>query len=181
VNATPDYAAPLVGWRTWTAAAGKSGPALRSVVFECRWPPRERLVAICRHQPRSRLLTRLLRLEPHEAPDERCECGIYAVFAPDLALLYMGRLGLRGAGFALIGRVALWGRVIECERGWRGTFAYPTHLYLLQGSRRKGPAARALAGRLAIYGVPVEVVEAGTMEALLEYLAAEEGALSGAA
>jgi hypothetical protein len=181
VNATPDYAAPLVGWRTWTAAAGKSGPALRSVVFESPWPPRERLVAICRHQPRSRLLTRLLRLEPHEAPDERCECGIYAACAPDLVLPYLDRYALLWSNSAVIGRVALWGRVIECERGWRGTFAYPTHLYLLSASRRRGPDARALAGRLAIYGVPVEVVEARMMEALLQHLAAEEGALSGAA
>lgn len=182
VSVAPDYAAPLVGWRTWAAVERKGGLALRSMVYEGRWPPGEPLVATCRLLPRSRRLARLLWFEPHEAPDERCECGVYAASAPELALPYLSRLGLiRGARYALIGRVALWGRVIECERGWRGTFAYPTHLYLRYASRRKGADARALAGRLAIYGVPVEVVLAHTAEALLDYLAAEEGALSGAA
>jgi hypothetical protein len=184
VSLAPDYAAALVGWRSWAAVEDKSGLVLRSVVYESRWPPGERLVAACHHQPGSRLLARLLRLEPHEAPDEGCQCGIYAACAPDLALPYLGRLGLvRRAKSALIGRVALWGRVIECERGWRGAFAYPTHLYVLRAraSRRERPDARELACRLAVYRVPVQVVEACTMEALLDDLAAQDGALSGAA
>ena len=40
---------------------------------------------------------------------------------------------------------------------------------------------RALADRLAVYGVPVEVVEAPTMAALLAALAEDDGALSGSA
>jgi hypothetical protein len=71
--------------------------------------------------------------------------------------------------------------VIECERGWRGTFAYPTRLYVLRAalSRRHGGDADALADRLAVYGVPVDVVEARTKAALLEELADREDALSG--
>jgi hypothetical protein len=181
VSVVPDYAAPLIGWRTWAVVEEKGDLALRSMVYESRWPPRERLVAVC---GRRRVLARWRRVQPHEAPDERCECGIYAACGPDLALPFLGRLGLiRGAKSALIGRVALWGRVIECERGWRATFAYPTQLYVLRApaSRRQPADARALARDLAVYGVPVQVVEACTMEALLDDLAGEGGALLGAA
>jgi hypothetical protein len=183
MSVAPDYAAPLIGWRTWAAVDDEHGLALRSVVFASRWPPRERLEAVCAHRARSGLLARLLRIEPHEAPDEGCECGIYAACTPDLALPYLDRQALlRWARSLLIGRVALWGRVIECERGWRSTFAYPTQLYLLRTAlaRGQGPDARALAGQLAVYGVPVDVLEARTMAGLLAELAAREGALSGA-
>jgi len=152
VSVAPDYAAPLIGWRAWAAVEEKGAIMLRSVMFETRWPPRERLEAACVNWPRSGLLARLLRIEPHEAPDEGCECGIYATHAADLALPYLDRsVFLPRARSALIGRVALWGRVIECERGWRGAFAYPTHLYLLSAAptRRQQADAHSLAGRLA--------------------------------
>lgn len=183
MSVAPDYAAPLIGWRSWAAVEDDHGIALRSVVFATRWPPRERLEAVCAHRARSRLLARLLRIDPHEAPDEGCECGIYAACTPDLALRYLDRHALLGwARSPLIGRVALWGRVIECERGWRSTFAYPTQLFLLRAglSRRQGRDARALAGQLAVYGVPVDVLEARTTAGLLAELAARVDALAGA-
>jgi len=182
VSVAPDYAGPLIGWRTWAAVEEAGGLMLRSVVYDSRWPARERLGAICGHRP-SRLLGRLLRVEPHTAPNERCECGIYAARTPDLALPYLGALGvIHGARSALIGRVALWGEVIECELGWRGAFAYPTHLYLLRARlSRSGRSGRDVARRLAVYGVPVEVVEAPTMAALLSALVTEKGVLSSAA
>jgi hypothetical protein len=183
MSVAPDYAAPLIGWRAWAVVDDEHGLALGSVVYATRWPPRERLEAICAHRPRYGLLARLLRIDPHEAPEEGCECGIYAARTPDLALPYLGRQALvRWSGSPLIGRVALWGRVIECERGWRGTFAYPTHLYLPRAtlSRRQGPDARALAGQLAVYGVPVDVLEARTTAGLLAELEARVGALAGA-
>jgi len=184
MSVAPDYAAPLVGWRIWAAVEEEGGLRLRSVTFKSRWPPREHLDAVCRQLPRSRLLARVFGVQPHEAPEAGCECGIYAARAPDLALPYLGRLELmRGVKAALIGRVALWGRVIECERGWRGAFAYPSHLYLLRArlSRRERPHARALADELAVYGVPVGVLEASALETLLADLAAEEAALFDAA
>jgi len=99
------------------------------------------------------------------------------------ALSYLDRRVLGSwAICTVVGRVALWGRVIECQRGWRGTHAYPTHLYLVGPAldRRHGPDARTLAGQLAVYGVPVDVLEARTMPGLLEELAGREGAPSGA-
>lgn len=183
MSVAPDYAAPLIGWRAWAAVDDEHGLALGSVVYATRWPPRERLEAVCVHRARFGLLARLLRSHLHEAPEEGCGCGIHAARTPDLALSYLERQALvRWSGSPLIGRVALWGRVIECERGWRGTFAYPTQLYLPRATlaRRQGPDAHALAGQLAVYGVPVNVLEARTTAGLLEELAASVGALSGA-
>lgn len=180
----PDYPSPLVGWRTWAAIEDPGGLTLRSVVYDSRWLPRERLGAICGHRPRARLLGRRPDGDAHDAPDEGCECGIYATRALDVALPYLGALGgIPSARSAVIGRVALWGEVIECEGGWRGEFAYPTHLYLLRVRQSGGEPSggRELADRLAVYGVPVEVVEAPTMAALLVALAEDDGALSGSA
>src|SRR5262249_49137314 len=106
MSVAPDYAAPLIGWRAWAALEDQGGLGLRRIPLHSRRPPEGRLVAVCRPQPGSRLLARLLRVEPHEAPDEGCQCGIYAACTPDLALPYLGRLGLvRRAKSALIGRV----------------------------------------------------------------------------
>ncbi len=169
MSAAPDYAEPLIGWRTWAGVEEDGDLTLRSIVFDSRWSPRERLEAVCAHRARSRLLARLLRTEAHEAPGEGCECGIYAARAPDLILPYLDRHALlRWARSAVVGRVALWGRVIECERGWRGAFAYPTRLYVLRAAvAARDEDADALAARLGVYGVPVEVIGARTKGALL--------------
>jgi hypothetical protein len=44
-------------------------------------------------------------------------------------------------------RVSLWGRVVEHERGYRGLYAYPYEIYMIDGTRH---IARALAARYAI-------------------------------
>jgi hypothetical protein len=59
----------------------------------------------------------------------------------------------------VIGRVALWGSVVDGGLGWRASRAYPTHIYV--PSRRENGRevhVRMIARGLADYGVPVEVV-----------------------
>jgi hypothetical protein len=46
----------------------------------------------------------------------------------------------------VIGEVEIWGRVIECENGWRSEYAYPKELWLL------GEGLESLSWK---YGVPV--------------------------
>lgn len=61
-----------------------------------------------------------------------------------------------------VGQVALWGRVIEFERGWRAQFAYPTHPY--------APSDDALLAHVLRerYGVPVAVgAQAWALERIL--------------
>ena len=179
MSVAPDYAEPLIGWRTWAAVEEDGALTLRSVVFDGRWPPGERVAAACLHRARNGLLGRMFRLEAHQAPDEDCECGLYAAPGPDQVLPYLDRHALlRWARSAVVGRVALWGRVIECERGWRAAFAYPARLYVLRAAltAREGPDAAELAERLGVYCVPVAVVDARTKGELLRELAEREPA-----
>ena len=182
MSLAPDYADPLIGWRTWAAVEEGDGLMLRSTVYPSRWPTGQPLVAACAHRARFGVVGRVVPIEAHEAPGEGCTCGIYAARSLELALRYLGRFRLlRGDKAALIGQVALWGRVIEYEHGWRGALAYPRRLYLLRPRpSRRGRDAHELALALAGYAVPVEVVEARTMGALLSALVAAEGVFSSA-
>jgi hypothetical protein len=60
----------------------------------------------------------------------------------------------------ILGSIALWGKVIEHERGYRGEFAYPLHLYVpmpSQGAGSDGKFAKNVARLLAnTYGCEAE-------------------------
>jgi hypothetical protein len=112
----------------------------------------------------------------HTVPDTSCQCGIYAIDDPCklnsyLDSSYVGRHALH----RVIGRVSLWGTVIECERGWRAAYAYPAHLYVPLGDPA-GAAAERIAEELGGYGVPVEIVSNTRPRELLGVLAAAEAA-----
>jgi hypothetical protein len=103
---------PVEGWRAWELRRGLDGLTLISPLVEMHWPAGRRLSAACR------------RHGGHRAPDEDCSCGIYAVPAPEA-------LGAVRTGVSVVGSVALWGRVVEHVRGYRGEFAYPQRLRLV--------------------------------------------------
>src|SRR5581483_81393 len=125
------------------AAAGRNGlPPL--------WPPLRPMAAVC-----SKFDSR------HEAPWPDHDCGVYALRTRRLAeeVLEAMVAGSNGDGAEAwaIGRVSLWGRVVECERGWRGQYAYPYELTLLADDE-------ALARRLAgVYAVEVGIGEEATV------------------
>jgi hypothetical protein len=62
--------------------------------------------------------------------------------------------------------------VIECERGFRAGHAYPSRIYVpVQQSdspthRRNGATCDELVAGLADYGVPVELVPGGRLDAI---------------
>jgi hypothetical protein len=59
-----------------------------------------------------------------DAPQVGCRCGIYAQpTRTDLDVIHSSPDVL-----AIIGQVALWGRVVAHERGWRAQYAYPYSL-----------------------------------------------------
>lgn len=153
VASAPDYAEPLCGWRAWCLVEGEEGLQLRSVVYETFWPQGRPLLAECLVAGRG----------PHSVPSAGCRCGIYAASEPARAVHALegyGRLvrGQRRVG-SVLGRVFLWGDVVECAHGWRAGRAYPAHLYLLGGT---GPRATENLDALAGYGVTVEPLEAGS-------------------
>jgi hypothetical protein len=144
-------AEPLVGFRRWGARRGAlySGifvagrfvpnPALGMIAPRVRpvpWPTDEDRVAKC------------FALRGHDAPQRDCNCGFSAYYElpaePELP-----------APEAIWGAIAAWGRVIECERGFRAQFARPIALL-----DRHNPDDRRERGRRAVrasdaYGIPL--------------------------
>ncbi len=156
MSAAPDYAGPLVGWRVWVVVPDEVGaPRLRSVVQKTLWPARDALVAHCCQR---RVLAKLLRRQAHESvPMPSCQCGIYATHLSELEPLLADAPWETGA--RVLGQVNLWGDVIECERGWRASHAYPATLYVPQrDGRRPRLTQEEMVEGLVDYGVPVEAL-----------------------
>lgn len=119
-----DDVEPIDGWRLWRLGLAADG---RPVLLPAgggvdAWPPRRAVEARC-------AIPALIRgsRRPHEAPDPRCICGIHASRA-------LGDTPRDAPAYPtppVAGTVALWGRVIEHERGWRARFGYPSRLTLV--------------------------------------------------
>lgn len=165
--AAPDYAEPIEGWRVWFAVEVEGETQLASPVYHLLWKPGTAFVAQCLG---SQGLSRIARRggRAHVAPAELCSCGVYASSDLSLASAYLGdRLVPKSLAWPLLhrvlGSVALWGEVVECERGWRGSHAYPVQLYVCRrnGAGERVQMAEALADELSGYRVPVELIEGG--------------------
>jgi len=114
---------PISGWRIWNLSEDGAGPRLQPAGSGVDpWEPRRPIEARCGV---SRILT--FGIGPHTAPDIRCRCGVYA--SRSLADFERPRPAWPPA--PVVGTVALWGTVVEHERGWRARFAYPARLRLV--------------------------------------------------
>jgi hypothetical protein len=157
----PDYIDPVVGWRVWAVSKSDGTLRLRSLMFEETWPPDRPFVADCRE--RRHPLRRLWGRQPsrHQPPDWSCDCGIYATRQIADAVRYAESYGSRHwrVVHRVVGRVSLWGSVLEYTDGWRAARAYPLELFVPRIGPPESPGAEAVAIALAEYGVPVEIVE----------------------
>lgn len=149
----------VVGWRIWRACPLRSLDervwALASIADgEGVWPPLAAHVACCRHQS---IYGAPQRMRLHEAPDPDCNCGFWAFKryheAREAAYYYRATTKtLVGIDWlVVVGRVSLWGRVVECEHGWRGARAYP---YALADEGGNSGLVSILAGRYGIDVIP---------------------------
>lgn len=107
-------------------------PRLRSLSQESFWPAREPLTAVCYLLP-SRLDRRWADFEPHLAPRPDCHCGVYAARnESDVHELLRARRHrwyyAAPVRVEVTGEVALWGKLIEHEQGYRAELAYPRRL-----------------------------------------------------
>jgi hypothetical protein len=162
VSAAPDYIEPIVGWRSWLVVREGEGFRLRSVVYDTPWLPHHELIARCLHR---RFSFRWRRRCEHVPPARGCGCGIYAARGAEEAASY-----LEGGSWAdalgvhrVIGTVSLWGRVVECTRGWRGSRAYPKRIYVPATRASywlRAERAEEVALALTDYDVPVELLDA---------------------
>ena len=152
----------------WRVVNGTHGYRLGSVVKETVWRPGEPIVADCLRSKVSAWLQRRLRRD-HTAPEKRCECGVYAAWLPYVEpYLTDEPVSWAGGAARVLGKVSLWGVVIECERGFRASLAYPSELYVpadassLEGDHRSEDIALGL----GVYGIPVELLSARREEAV---------------
>jgi hypothetical protein len=167
----PDFVEPLEAWRVWRVGMLQGRVVLKSLYVGAVWEPAIPLAATCSQRHRPRL--RPWRLEPsgHAPPEMDCRCGIYGVQSVIAARSYLERPDLLCRGERVIGRVALWGDVVEGELGWRASRAYPIELFVpapavvRSGLRRRAHMDEILRA-LEEYRVPVDVVEPSVLAAL---------------
>lgn len=170
----------MSAWRVWRVVRSAGGYRLASVIKPTTWPPGEPLAAQCLRSTRLGTWLRHRR-RTHPVPYERCECGIYGAWLPEIRQ-YLGELAMGWAPAPrVVGQVSLWGTVIECERGFRASLAYPSRLYVPADSwpRRGHVSAEELAGGLDVYGVPVEPLTARRVDAVDALEQLELAALAG--
>lgn len=179
----PDYAEPIVGWRLWHVAERDGALRLRSPLYRTPWPPQTELVASCRRGLEAGLSLYLPRRSRHPSPDPVCSCGVHGGRTATDAAAYLTKLfkPRDDVLHRVIGTVSLWGTVVECERGWRASHAYPRQIYVPVPSKRnrlfpvgdlRRPARppAEIADALAEYGVTVELVECASLSELADTL-----------
>jgi hypothetical protein len=153
VRDAPDFIEPFEAWRVWKVVRHNGQFSLGSVVQRTLWTAGEALTAECLG---GRLfVARRRRRHRHDAPDVHCQCGIYAA-ALERVGQYVAEAPCRGVA-RVLGQVALWGTVIECERGLRASYAYPTRIYVPADAGDPWRISwQEVAFDLWRYGVPVE-------------------------
>lgn len=82
-------------------------------------------------------------------PYERCKCGIYA----------LKTLAGVTEKSDVIGKVALWGKVIEHEHGYRAEYAYPLAFFVPKAPMPGFPVNTSMGELAKRYGITVEVME----------------------
>jgi hypothetical protein len=145
-NLAPDLVEPIVGWRIWRFAEGHD-TSLHSLSRRGAWLPRRAAAAICFALPANHTEAR-----SHLAPEYGCNCGLWAWREESDARRYLKsliRLPLMHSAPVMnpvLGQVALWGNVVEHERGYRAAFAYPTRLLVPVLLPNPDPRARRETG-----------------------------------
>lgn len=109
---------PVLGWRVWRLHQSGEDVRIGSMTRQDLWPPGEPFRASCS-----------VAVEAHHdrVPAASCGCGIYAASTPE----GLARAGVLSASAGVVGAIAMWGTVIEHDRGARAQLAYPARLRLI--------------------------------------------------
>jgi len=164
----PDFAEPFEAWRVWRVVDGPDGFQLGSVIKPTLWPAGLPLVAECLRGPELFARLRRKRRTCGVPPGEECDCGIYAAWLPQIGQ-YLNDVATTAARAVarVLGQVSLWGTVVECERGFRASRAYPRRIYVpMDAVLRGGPHWDELVAGLQAYEVPVEPLSARCCDAI---------------
>lgn len=169
-NPIPDYVEPLEGWRVWRVVIEDERIVLQSLFAGAVWEPLVPAVAACAGGHRPRWTPWRKKPNEHAAPELDCNCGIYGVKSVAGARTYLEKPALLSRDDRVIGRVALWGTVVEGPLGWRASHAYPLELLLAAPrAAQRGLRQRArldeIMFALEAYKVPVDVVAPSALAA----------------
>jgi hypothetical protein len=147
----PDAIEPVLAWRTWRIDASDGRFRLSSVGAPVLWRTDAPLEARCLRAGWRRLGRR------HLVPHVGCACGVQGAAELEAALAEAAA----DPAPRVLGRVALWGRVAICERGWRASHAYPWDIVVPEPIFRDRADAplEAVACDLTDYGAPVRVAD----------------------
>lgn len=124
-------------------------PRLHSVAYGDVWPELHPMEAECGAGGR------------HRPPGKGCSCGLWVVKDKDQARRYAGQYSA-----SIVAEVAIWGRFVEHAGGWRGEFAYPQRIFVLEPALLdphgwKHEEFVAWAEEVGgLYGIPAEVWKA---------------------
>jgi hypothetical protein len=124
------YILPVVGYRGWVLRDGK----LSSCVVDNFWTPRKANVAQCRGSkgvnfwgPHKVVFApELIAHASYMAPVAECGCGFYAFKTVPYLLNWLEE---RKEPQMVVGEVYLWGKLVECQYGYRAQYAYPKRFY----------------------------------------------------
>jgi hypothetical protein len=160
--AVPDFIEPVEAWRVWRVSLREGRIVLQSLFAGTVWEPGVALAASCAKRHRSRWRPWRIESPDHGVPEIDCSCGIYGVRSVAAARWYLESRAFFCRGDRVVGRVALWGDVVESESGWRAARAYPIELFVpapttLQGGFRRRAYVDEIALALEAYRVPVDV------------------------
>lgn len=143
----------VVGYRGWVIVEQADGRfALASVNDQYLWKYKQKFEAKCQGSGLSRHFNNMV--SSHDVPDRNCTCGVYAFDAKNF-------VKVDSAICAVMGTVAMWGRVVHHKAGYRAQFAYPLSLTLISGgaATRQGrlKTADLTPEILSGYDIPVNV------------------------
>jgi hypothetical protein len=115
---------PILGWRAWRLSRAEEGLRIVPTTPRSAWEPRVAIHATCSgSHTREYMVYNPELAKFHRSPEPGCTCGVHAIKDP-------ARLARSGRTAAVVGRVAMWGRVIEHTKGYRAEYAYPSRLRL---------------------------------------------------
>ena len=127
VSAT--YILPIVGYRAWVLREGK----LSSYAVDNFWTPKQANVAQCGGYEHVKFWgpysmqsgPKLIPHASHLAPLAECGCGFYAL----KTLPYLEAWLEHRKPNIVMGEVYLWGKIVDCQYGYRAQYAYPKRFY----------------------------------------------------
>jgi hypothetical protein len=157
---------PILAWRCWRLGERRGKYRLLSITYPIAWRPLRPLRAHCVLRFKSGGLYAntgggSLKDEDHgPAPERRHNCGIYGVKTPK----QVDNWSNEKQGFvSVVGVVALWGRVLLHDGGYKAECAYPKALFPVVEQPKPAGAPLTMPMNdvlelLSVYEVPVSPV-----------------------